>query len=238
MRHSVSFTPKFTDTSTYISFEPEITKPQAQSPKLKTPAESFQLIQKIIIVDLAFHLFSVIWAVNFLLHDIIQTSIFSLKSFQILSIVIFNLMMIIYGTRILLKKRKIFYMKTFRVELNYYRILRYLYHIAVVFYVVNDWIQASEDPVGVCWGQVLPVGAGAMSLGFCALDCFIAKSKREVMRWMDNRNDLTEWASTDKNNFLVGENFNRKYVVDISAILDSPNPHNILDNRNYAEFLV
>ena len=139
MRHPVSFTPKFTDTSTYISFEPELSKPAPPSTKLKTPPQSFQLIQKIIIVDLAFHLFSLIVAVNFLLHDIIQTSPSSLSSLQILSIVMFNLMMIIYGTRILLQKRKIFYMRTFRTELHLYRILRYLYHLAVVCWVVKGW---------------------------------------------------------------------------------------------------
>ena len=83
----------------------------------------------------------------------------------------------------------------------------------------------------------LAVGVAGSSLGFCGMDCAIVRSKRQVMRWMDNRTDLVEWASSGGGEFVVGENYNRKYVVDISAILDSPNPHNILDNRNYVEFL-
>lgn len=58
--------------------------------------------------------------------------------------------MIINGLRIILKKRRIFYMQNFRREMNIYRIMRQIYHIPFAIFIFftlaqNVWGSAIED---------------------------------------------------------------------------------------------
>lgn len=101
--------------------------------------------------------------------------------------------MVIFGVRISIQRKKVFYAKNFRSDLNCYRTMRLMYHIPVAVVILIDMISTINavglSQIGVIGNDVIFL---LIHIWFGLNDLYFKNANLSVMEWMDNRMDLSE----------------------------------------------